>query len=130
MKHVIVGRFVTCLGSPPIHGDEEEDGDADDVASDFIYSSGNQNHKQKIAERMLSWKMNYGRGEDVGGPKYDNEVPLSHSPSLTNGQTVGEPTNMFIVVLLPIFVIGLHCGVNLLFLFCVAVFRRITSSVS
>lgn len=122
-----------CLGSPPIRGDEEEDGVADDVASDFIYSSGSQNHRQKIAERMLSWKMNYGRGEDVGGPKYDrDEVPLTHIPSLANGQTVGQSINQSIYFYSCSSCFGdwsLH-GVNLLFLLCFAVFRRITSGIS
>ena len=75
-------------GSPAIVGDREEDGDADDGTSDFNYPSEDQNQKQKISERMLSWHMAYGRGEDVRAPKYDNEVPHNHIPLLTNGQEV------------------------------------------
>ena len=75
-------------GSPAILGDKEED-DVDDGASDFNYPSENQNEKQKIAERMLSWQMTYGRGEDVVAPNYDKEVPHNHIPLLTNGQEVG-----------------------------------------
>lgn len=80
-----------CLigsGSPAILGDREEDGDADEGASDFNYSSETQNQKQKIAERMLSWHMTYGRGEDIGAPTYDKEVSHNHIPLLTNGQEV------------------------------------------
>ena len=32
--------------------------------------------------------MTYGRGEDAGAPKYDNEVSHNHIPLLTNGQEV------------------------------------------
>ncbi|XP_010257191.1 PREDICTED: cellulose synthase A catalytic subunit 3 [UDP-forming] [Nelumbo nucifera] len=76
-------RYKRHKGSPPIRGDPVED-DMDDVD----YSSGNQDQKQKIAERMLSWHMSYGRGEDVRTPNYDKEVSLNHIPLLTNGQSV------------------------------------------
>ncbi|GFZ02813.1 cellulose synthase family protein [Actinidia rufa] len=72
-------------GSPAIHGDGEE-GDTDVVANDFHHPSENQNEKQKVAERMLSWHMTYGRGENVGAPKYDKEVSHNRIPRLTNGQ--------------------------------------------
>jgi cellulose synthase A len=75
-------------GSPAILGDREEDGDADDGAIDFNYSSENQNQKQKIAERMLSWQMTFGRGEDLGAPNYDKEVSHNHIPLITNGHEV------------------------------------------
>lgn len=53
--------------------------------SDFNYS-GNQDQKQKIAERMLSWQMSR---EDVGPPKYDSgELPRNHIPLLTHSQGV------------------------------------------
>ncbi|KAJ6777549.1 X-BOX TRANSCRIPTION FACTOR-RELATED [Salix koriyanagi] len=81
-------RYKRLKGSPAILGDREEDGDADDGASDFNYSSENQNQKQKIAERMLSWQMTYGRGEDVGATSYDKEVSHNHIPLLTNGHEV------------------------------------------
>ncbi|KAE9459810.1 hypothetical protein C3L33_08282, partial [Rhododendron williamsianum] len=71
-------------GSPAIHGDGEEEGGADVGANDFHYSSENQNEKQKIAERMLSWHMAYGRGEDPAAPKYDKEVSHNHIPLLTH----------------------------------------------
>ena len=80
--------FSLAPGSPAILGDREENGDADDGATDFNYSSENQNQKQKIAERMLSWHATYGRGEDVGAPNYDKEVSHNHIPLLTNGQEV------------------------------------------
>lgn len=83
-----------CLfsGSPPVHGDEVGDGDADAVVSDdFSYSSVDPIQKKKIAERMLSWQMSYGRGEDVGAPKYDrDEVPHNQIPRLTNDPEVGQ----------------------------------------
>ncbi|KAH9774511.1 cellulose synthase A catalytic subunit 3 [Citrus sinensis] len=79
-------RYKKHKGSPAILGDREEDGDADDGASDFNYSSENQNQKQKISERMLSWHMRYGQGEDASAPKYDNEVSHNHIPRLTGGQ--------------------------------------------
>lgn len=77
-------------GSPAILGDQEGDADAGDGVSDFNYSSENQNQKQKIAERMLSWRMRYGQGEDVGAPKYDNEVAHNHIPRLTSGTEVHQ----------------------------------------
>lgn len=82
--------FLVDLGSPAILGDREDDTDVDDSTSDFNYTSENQNEKQKIAERMLSWHMTYGRGEDVGPPNYDKEVSHNHIPLLTNGQEVGQ----------------------------------------
>lgn len=76
-------------GSPPVYG--VEDGDAQDVGSDFNYSTENQDHKQKIAERMLSWHMTYGRTtEDVNTPNYDKEVSQNHIPRLISGQVSGE----------------------------------------
>ncbi|KAH9710160.1 cellulose synthase A catalytic subunit 3 [Citrus sinensis] len=81
-------RYKKHKGSPAILGDREEDGDADDGASDFNYSSENQNQKQKISERMLGWHMRYGQGEDASAPKYDNEVSHNHIPRLTGGQEV------------------------------------------
>lgn len=77
-------------GSPAIIGDREEDVDADDGASNFNYTPEDQNQKQKIAERMLSWHMAYGRGEDVGAPSYDKEVSHNHIPLLTNGTEVSN----------------------------------------
>lgn len=83
--------FAHCFpGSPAILGDREEDGDADDGASDFNYSSENQNQKQKISEHMLGWHMRYGQGEDASAPKYDNEVSHNHIPRLTGGQEVRQ----------------------------------------
>lgn len=75
-------------GSPAILGDREEDGGADNVANDFKYNSETQSQKQKIAERMLSWQMAYGRGEEVDAPNYDKEVSHNHVPRLTGGQEV------------------------------------------
>ncbi|XP_058072776.1 cellulose synthase A catalytic subunit 3 [UDP-forming]-like isoform X1 [Magnolia sinica] len=84
-------RYKRHKGSPPVLGDEGEDGDVDEVAGDFNYLSGNQNQKQKIAERMLSWKMSYGRMEDVGALKYDgDEVPHNHIPMISSSQVSGE----------------------------------------
>jgi len=80
--------FNNSIGSPAILGDREEDGGADDGASDFNYNSENQNQKQKIAERMLGWQMAYGRAEDVGAPNYDKEVSHNHIPMLSGGQEV------------------------------------------
>ncbi|GFQ08464.1 cellulose synthase a catalytic subunit 3 [UDP-forming], partial [Phtheirospermum japonicum] len=65
-------RYKRHKGSPAIRGDEEQEEDAD-VGNDLRFSE-NQNDKQKISERMLSWHMSYGRGEDSGAPKYDKEV--------------------------------------------------------
>lgn len=91
LEDYISDTDIYCLiisGSPAILGDREEDIDGDDNASDFNYPSEEQNQKQKAPERMLSWHMTYGRGEDAGPPKYDNEVPHNHIPLLTNGQEV------------------------------------------
>jgi hypothetical protein len=86
----MLSPFVLLIpGSPAILGDREEDVDADEVASDFNYTSEDQNQKQKIAERMLSWHMTYGRGEDVVvAPTYDKGVSHNHIPLLTNGTEV------------------------------------------
>jgi cellulose synthase A len=84
-------------GSPPIRGEEGDDTDADD-ASDFNYpASGTEDQKQKIADRMRSWRMNTGGSGDVGRPKYDSgeirfakydsgEIPRGYIPSVTNSQ--------------------------------------------
>ncbi|KAK6933802.1 Cellulose synthase [Dillenia turbinata] len=81
-------RYKRHKGSPAVLGDREEDGDADDGASNYNYSAENQNEKQKITERMLSWHMTYGRGEDLGAPNFDKEVSHNHIPLLTNGHEV------------------------------------------
>ncbi|KAF5195569.1 Cellulose synthase A catalytic subunit 3 [UDP-forming] [Thalictrum thalictroides] len=81
-------RYKHHKGSPPVHDHEMEDGDVDDVASNFNYSSGNQD--QKIAEQRLSYRMTYGRGEDVTTPNFDKEVSHNHIPLLTSAQVSGE----------------------------------------
>ena len=89
-------------GSPAIRGEEGDETDADD-ASDFNYpASGNEDQKQKIADRMRSWRMNAGGSGDVVRPKYDSgeigltkydsgEIPRGYIPSVTNSQ-VGATT--------------------------------------
>ncbi|KAK6119245.1 hypothetical protein DH2020_047008 [Rehmannia glutinosa] len=77
-------RYKRHKGSPAINGDGEEDG----AAADGGNYSENQNDKQKISERMLSWHMSYGKGEDIGAPKYDKEVSHNHIPLLTNATDV------------------------------------------
>ncbi|ESW05813.1 hypothetical protein PHAVU_011G211500 [Phaseolus vulgaris] len=81
-------RYKRHKGSPAILRDTEEDGAATDIASDFNYDSDNQNQKQKISDRMLSWQLTYARGEEVGAPNYDKEVSHNHIPLLTSGQEV------------------------------------------
>ncbi|KAK3148996.1 hypothetical protein QOZ80_3AG0211520 [Eleusine coracana subsp. coracana] len=93
-------KYKRHKGSPPIRG-EESDIDADDT-SDYNYpASGNQDQKQKIAERMLTWRMNSGRSDDIGLAKYDSgeighpkydsgEIPRGYIPSLTHSQVSGE----------------------------------------
>ncbi|RLN39628.1 putative cellulose synthase A catalytic subunit 2 [Panicum miliaceum] len=93
-------KYKRHKGSPPVHGEENEDVDADDV-SDYNYpASGNQDQKQKIAERMLTWRTN-SRGSDVGLAKFDSgeighgkydsgEIPRGYIPSLTHSQISGE----------------------------------------
>lgn len=77
--------FPSIAGSPAIYGDREEDGD---TPSDSLFTSENQNDKQKVAERMLSWHMTYGRGEDIVAPNYDKEVSHNHIPLLTHSVEV------------------------------------------
>ncbi|KAJ3670215.1 hypothetical protein LUZ60_010539 [Juncus effusus] len=78
-------KYKRHKGSPAIHGEEGEDTDADDT-SDFNYPSGNQDQKQKIQERMLTWR----EGQNMGRPKYDSgEIPR-YAPSLTTSQVSGE----------------------------------------
>ncbi|KAF3781436.1 putative cellulose synthase A catalytic subunit 8 UDP-forming [Nymphaea thermarum] len=74
-------------GSARVQGDEGEDDDTDEVASDFNYSSGNHNRKQRIAEAMMSWQLTYGRPGD--GPAYDRtEVSPNQTPLLTHGHVL------------------------------------------
>ncbi|CAN6203385.1 unnamed protein product [Urochloa humidicola] len=94
-------KYKRHKGSPAIRGEEGDDTDADD-ASDFNYpASGNDDQKQKIADRMRSWRMNAGGSGDVGRPKYDSgeigltkydsgEIPRGYIPSVTNSQISGE----------------------------------------
>lgn len=72
-------------GSPAILGDHEEDGDA---GEDYNYSPEDHTQKEKIAERMLSWHMTYGQGENVAPANYDGEVSHNHIPQLTSRQEV------------------------------------------
>ncbi|WCJ18426.1 Cellulose synthase family protein [Euphorbia peplus] len=84
-------RYTRLKGSPAILGDREEDdadADPDDAVKDFSYSSEMHNQKEKIAERMLSWQMTYGRAQDVVVPTYDKEVSHNHIPLLTDGNEV------------------------------------------
>ncbi|URD75510.1 cellulose synthase [Musa troglodytarum] len=79
-------KYKRHKGSPPVRGEEGDDGDADDV-SDFNYPTSHQDQKPKIAERMLGWHMGHEQGEDVGAPKYDSgEIPRNHIPLLTHSQ--------------------------------------------
>ncbi|VFQ77771.1 unnamed protein product [Cuscuta campestris] len=80
-------RYKRHKGSPATLGEREEHGDVDDSAGDLQYSSENQNDKQKLTERMLSWHMTYGREDNVR-PKYDKDVSHNHIPLLTNGTDV------------------------------------------
>lgn len=88
-------KYKRHRGSPPVRGEEGDDGDADDV-SDFNYPTGNQDQKPKITERMLGWHMSHEQGEDIGPPKYDSgEIPRNHIPLLTHSQGVCD----FILIL-------------------------------
>ncbi|GMH30647.1 hypothetical protein Nepgr_032490 [Nepenthes gracilis] len=80
-------RYKRLKGSPAVHGDREEDVDADGV-NDLTYSSENQNEKPKSAQRMLGWHMNNRQGDNNMATNYDKEVSLSHIPYLTNGREV------------------------------------------
>ena len=85
--HECKSSFIGSIpGSPAIHSNEE--GDADGGSSDFHYSSANQNEKQKVAGRILSWHMNYGRGEGTEAANYGKEVSHNYVHRLTNGQEV------------------------------------------
>lgn len=82
-------RYKRQKGSPAVFGDKEEDVDVDvdENTADFPLTES-QADKQKIAQRMLSWHMTYGRGEDTNAPAYDKEIPRNHIPSLTSAQEV------------------------------------------
>ncbi|XP_078442548.1 cellulose synthase family protein isoform X2 [Wolffia australiana] len=87
-------KYKRIQGSPAVRGEEGDESQADD-ASDFNYPSGNQDHKQKIGDRMMNWHSSYGHGDDVTGPKYDSgmsgEFPRSHHiPMTTRSQISGE----------------------------------------
>lgn len=58
------------LGSPAVHGDSEETGDADEGGSDLNYTPENQTEKLKIAQRSPSWRTNYGQLENSGASNY------------------------------------------------------------
>lgn len=72
------------VGSPAILGDS----DGEDNASDFNYTAESHGQNQKSSERMLSWHMTYGRGEDGAPPNYDKEVPQNNIPLLPGRQEV------------------------------------------
>ncbi|KAH7661749.1 Cellulose synthase (UDP-forming) protein [Dioscorea alata] len=77
-------KYKRHRGSPPVSG---EDGGAEEGASDVEYSAGNQVQKQKIADRMLSWRMSRGRGGETGISKNDSgEFPRNHIPLITHSQ--------------------------------------------
>ncbi|CAA6667327.1 unnamed protein product [Spirodela intermedia] len=84
-------KYKRHKGSPAVRGEEGDDGHADD-ASDFNYPSGNHDHKPNIGDRMLNWRLSYGQGDDVSGPKYDSglsgELPRSHIPLITHSQVI------------------------------------------
>lgn len=63
-------RYRRHKGSPAVHGDAEEYGDAEEGGSDFNYTPENQNEKLKAAQRSLSWRTNYGQLENTGAPSY------------------------------------------------------------
>lgn len=72
-------KYKRHKGGLLVVGNKVGDANADDVAND---------QKQKIAERVLSWHMSHGRGDDVGPPNYDKEISRNHIPLHTNGHTV------------------------------------------
>lgn len=77
------------LGSPPIHGEEVEGADFNDVGNKSNqYTSGVQDEKQKI-ERILDWDASSGQKEHVATTNYDKEVSLNHIPYLASRQSVG-----------------------------------------
>ncbi|KAL6997784.1 cellulose synthase (UDP-forming) [Sarracenia purpurea var. burkii] len=55
-------KYKIHKGSTAIHGEGEE-GDTDVGANKFRYSSENQNEKQKVTERMVSWHLTYDMDE-------------------------------------------------------------------
>ncbi|XP_071698466.1 cellulose synthase A catalytic subunit 3 [UDP-forming]-like isoform X2 [Rutidosis leptorrhynchoides] len=69
-------------GSPASYGDTEEDSDS----SVNHPSTAIQNYKQDISERMMSWRMTYGRGEETTSPNYDKEAPRNNIPLRTRIQ--------------------------------------------
>lgn len=112
MRLKLCSIFLCCSGSPPVHGEGNEDVDVDDV-SDYNYPApGNQDQKQKIAERMLTWRTN-SRGSDIGLAKYDSgeighgkydsgEIPRGYIPSLTHSQVGVETLDYYKVIVLNI----------------------------
>uniref|UniRef100_A0ACD5WNE5 Uncharacterized protein n=1 Tax=Avena sativa TaxID=4498 RepID=A0ACD5WNE5_AVESA len=94
-------KYKRHKGSPAIRGEEGDDTDGDE-GSDFNYpASGTEDQKQKVADRMRSWRMSTGGSGNVGHPKYDSgeiglskydsgEIPRGYIPSVTNSQISGE----------------------------------------
>ncbi|KAE8777218.1 putative cellulose synthase A catalytic subunit 2 (UDP-forming) [Hordeum vulgare] len=90
-------KYKRHKGSPPARGDESEDD-----ASDFNYpASGNQDHKHRAPEKMLTWRRNSGASDDIGLTKfgsgeiglhkYDSgEIPHGYIPRFSHSQASGE----------------------------------------
>ncbi|VAI38649.1 unnamed protein product [Triticum turgidum subsp. durum] len=90
-------KYKRHKGSPPARGDESEDD-----ASDFNYpASANQDQKNKVPEKMLTWRRNSGASDDIGLTKfgsgeiglhkYDSgEIPHGYIPRFSHSQVSGE----------------------------------------
>lgn len=98
------------------------DADVDDVAIDLNYPSENQDQKQKITDRMMTWRVNNGQGEHSGPPKYDSgEILPNHMHYPTHSRTVFSacplsiqkvPILLKIVTLVPVSLVIFRYPVN------------------
>ncbi|KAG0455582.1 hypothetical protein HPP92_024874 [Vanilla planifolia] len=76
-------KYKRHRGSPPIHGEEVGEGDAD-VVIGSNYPSVDEDQQQKTAQRILGWH-NYEKGENPVVTKYDSgEIPRNNIPLLTH----------------------------------------------
>ncbi|GAB2232710.1 hypothetical protein Droror1_Dr00011757 [Drosera rotundifolia] len=80
-------RYKRFKGSPAVHGDLEEDLPAIDGNNELNFSSGSHGDLQSTTQRLLGWHRTTGSlGDDIEGPSYNKEVPLSRVAYLTNGR--------------------------------------------
>ncbi|KAL9250877.1 Cellulose synthase A catalytic subunit 3 [UDP-forming]-like protein [Drosera capensis] len=67
-------KYKRLKGSPPVHGEQAEESDLDEV--------------EKPLEHMANWHMEGGKGLDIGRSSYEKDVSTNHIPILSRERTV------------------------------------------